>query len=174
MAKDSFFIRSTKDLGNTNAYHEKEIDLGAFIDVAGGTILRLHSMQVVWSDSAGTSTVVADETVGAAQFQLLTQSQNSIVLASDKAVIASGRILAQAGVGYAAPLGAHYPGNVTDTVDLSPSFWSNGYLIATESLYLGGSASTEFPGDQYVTVILECTTEKMTKSNAMALSLSQQ
>ena len=172
MAKDSFFIRSTKDVGNTNTYHEKEIDLGAFIDVQGGTILKIHNIQVVWSDNTGRSTLIDDDTTAAAQFQLLTQTQSDIVLASDKAVVASGRVIANGG--NFVVIGSHLPTAVYEDFDLNPSTFTNGYLVATETMYLGGSASTDWPGDQYVSIILECTTEKMTKSSAMALALSQQ
>jgi hypothetical protein len=52
--------------------------------------------------------------------------------------------------------------------------WTNGYLIGVESLYLGGEASSGFAGNVYVTIVLECTVEKMSQSAAMALALSQQ
>ena len=41
-------------------------------------------------------------------------------------------------------------------------------------MYLGGSASTDFAGDVYITVVIECTVETLSQSAAMALALSQQ
>ena len=105
----------------------------------------------------------------AAQFQLLTQTQSDIVLASDKAVVASGRVIAFNDQGL-----AHLPSNVSEDFDQNPSDYRNGYLIAVEQMYLGGSASLDWTSENYITLILECTTEKMTSKAAMALSLSQQ
>ena len=173
MAKESFFIRATKDLGNTNTYHEEEIDVGAFVDVQGGTLLKIHGIQVVYSDNTGRSTNINDGETAATQWQLLTQTKTDIVLTEDKAVIASGRIIAD-GTTFSGPVGDHLPSYVGEDFDLNPTQWVNGYLIATESLYFGGSASQGWTGDQYVTVILECTTQKMTNKSAMALALSQQ
>ena len=51
--------------------------------------------------------------------------------------------------------------------------WTNGYLIAVESLYLGAQQAS-IVNDTDISVILECTVETMTQAAAMALSLSQQ
>jgi len=174
MAKtDSFFIRSTKDLGNTNTFHEKEIDLGAFVDALGKSVLRVLNVAVIFSDNTGRSTVINDTESAATQWQLTTQTQSDIVLASNKSVIASGRVIAGAQTNYIIG-GSHIPGYVSQDFDVSPQHWSNGYLVGVDTIYLGGSASTEWPGDQYVTVILECVVETLSQSGAMALALSQQ
>ncbi|HIA03076.1 MAG TPA: hypothetical protein EYN66_14420 [Myxococcales bacterium] len=173
MAKESFFIRTTKNLGNTNAYHQREIDIGAFVDVQGGTILKIHGVQIVWSDDNGRSTNIPDGDTAASQWQLTTQTQSDIVFASDKAVVASGRVIAD-GTTFAGPVGDHLPSYVGNDFDLDVSVWTNGYLVAVETMYFGGSASTGWHGDQYCTIVLECTTQKMTNKAAMALALSQQ
>lgn len=166
---DSFFIRSTKDLGNTNTYHEKSIDLGAFVDALGKSVLRIHNVEVVWSDNTGRSSSMQLDSAGVAQFQLLTQSQTDIVLASDKSVIASGKMHAwnpQGTVELAAV--------VSGDMDFGPQHWTNGYLVGVETIYLGGAANTSWEGDLYCTVILECTVETLSEKAAMALALSQQ
>jgi len=99
----------------------------------------------------------------------MTQTQNDIVLASDKSVIASGKIHERNSLG--APSLATW---VTDMVDVGPQHWTNGYLVGVEQLYFGGSASTGFVGDLYCTIILECTVETLNEKAAMALALSQQ
>jgi hypothetical protein len=50
--------------------------------------------------------------------------------------------------------------------------WTNGYLIAVESLYLGCQQGADILSQ--VSIILECTSETMSQAAAMALSLSQQ
>jgi hypothetical protein len=175
MAKtDTFFIRQTVNAGNTAGYNQEEIDLGAFVDALGKSVLRIHSVESVWSDDNGASTTVEDQEVAASQWQLTTQSQDGLVRADNKSLIASGRVTAAAFSGYAGVLGQHYPGTVNDQFDIGPQQWKKGYLIGVDSIYLGGSASSEWSGSQYLTVLLECTVETLSANAAMALALSQQ
>ena len=51
--------------------------------------------------------------------------------------------------------------------------FTDGYLIAVESLYLG-ARDTGLTNDTSVSIVLECTVETLTQSAAMALALSQQ
>jgi hypothetical protein len=171
--RDSFFIRSTKDLGNTNTFHEKSIDLGAYVDAMNETVLRIHNISVIYSDNTGESTTLLVQNESAAtQWQLTTQSQTAIVLGEDKSLVASGRIIATS---TGSPGGPPFlPSSVDEDFDLAPQQWTNGYLVGVEQMYLGGNASTGWAGDQYVSIILECTVEKLTKGAAMALALSQQ
>jgi len=169
MAKDSFFIRKTVNTEKDNSYHEDDWDIGAFVNASDGTILRILGVQVMWSDSTGRSVGIQGNDSAVSQWQLLTQTQNDIVLASDKAVIATGRVNAFNDQGL-----AHLPSGVSEALDLNPINYRNGYLVAVETLYLGGSSTVEWTSNQHVTIILECVTEKMTSKSAMALSLSQQ
>jgi hypothetical protein len=164
MAKDSFFIRATTNIGNTATYAERAIDMGAYVDALSSSIVRIHNIAVTFSDAFGTSNTVTGP--AAAQFQLVTNSQDDTVLPSDKSVIASGRI-------HVDGAGA-LPTYVSQDFDILPQMWNNGYLVGVEALYLGGEASAGFAGNVYVTVVLECTVEKMSQSAAMALALSQQ
>ena len=166
---DSFFIRATKDLGNTNTFHEKAIDLGAYVDALGKSILRIHNIQVTYSDSSGRSSEIVGNEVGVAQWQLTTQSMPDLVLSSNRSVVSDGRIHMFNDQG-----SAKLASQVTDVNGINLHEWTNGYLIAVESLYLGGSASQGFVGDAYVSIVMECTVETMSQSAAMALALSQQ
>ena len=169
MAKDSFFIRKTLDVGNTASFLERPIDLGAYVDALNKTVLRIHNVQVTYSDNTGRSSQINAGQTGVAQWQLTTQTQSDIVRDDDKSVISSGRCHMHNG-GAAAGLADQ----VTDANGLNLQEWTNGYLVATEQIFLGGSGSSGFVGDAYVTVVLECTTETMSQSAAMALALSQQ
>lgn len=170
MAKsDSFFIRSTKDVGNTNTFHQKTIDLGAYVDALGKSVLRIHNIQVTYSDNTGRSSTIAANEVGVAQWQLTTQSQGDIVLPSDKSVISSGRVHMFNDQG-----SAKLASQVSDMNDVNLQDWTNGYLVGVEQIYFGGAATTTFTGDVYISVVLECTVETLSQSAAMALALSQQ
>lgn len=161
---DSFFIRADLNCGNTANYNETPIDLGAYVDALGKSVLRIHNIAVSFSDSTGTSSIVSSE--AAAQFQLLTQSQADTVLPSNRAIIASGKIAVD-GNGAVATY-------VSQDFDNLPQLWTNGYLVAVDSIFLGGEASAGFAGNVYCSIVMECTVETMTQAAAMALALSQQ
>lgn len=171
-SKDSFFIRETINIGKTSTFVEEQIDIGFVVDALNETVLRVHNMAVAYTDSNGTTIHIDDDTSAAAQFQLTTQSQDSMVMLSDKSVVASGNLIGS-GDGFAA-IGDHIPTYLHNDFDLSPQHWTNGYLVGVEAIYLGGEASTDWTEEVYVSVCLECTAEKLTKGAAMALALSQQ
>jgi len=161
---DSFFIRATLDCGNSNLFQQESIDLGAYVDALGKSVLRIHNIAVTFSDNTGRSNLISSE--AAAQFQLTTQSQADIVLPSNRAVISSGKLAVDGAGGVATYVSTDY--------DNLPQLWTNGYLVAVDTIFLGGAASTGFAGDTYCSIVMECTVETMTQAAAMALSLSQQ
>lgn len=166
---DSFFLRQTVDVGNTNTFHQVNMDLGAYVDALGKSVLRIHNIQVTYSDNSGASSTVAANEVGVAQWQITTQSQGALVLSSNRSVVSDGRVHMFNDQG-----SPKLASNVSDANGLNVHDWTNGYLIAVEQMYLGGSATTTFEGDVYISVVLECTVETLSQSAAMALALSQQ
>ena len=165
---DSFFIRSDVTETAANTYSEIGIDLGAYVDALGKSVLRIHNIAVSITDTNGKS---PDGTVGAgaAQFQLVTQSQvgTGIVLASNRSIVSSGL------------LNVYFPSTgvasiVSDEFDNVPQLWTNGYLIAVDQMFLGFQSSGVFTDDLTCSVVMECTVETMTQAAAMALALSQQ
>ena len=168
---DSFFIRHSLTTDNTGSFVQDPIDLGAFVDALGKSVLRIHNIAVSFTDSAGNAAQLkAASDSAACQFQLTTQTQTDTVLSSDKSVIATGIVYAQNSFGTDEfPLLSH-------DMDVHPQLWSNGYLVAVETIYLGGEASTGWVDaeDMTVSIVMECTVETATKEAAMALALSQQ
>jgi len=172
MAKsDSFFIRASCDIGNNNAteWNQTNIDLGAYVDALGKSVLRIHNIAVSITDADGASPDLLADKDGAAQFQISTQSQTGLVLATNKGLVASGMVNAEETSG-----ADGVAGNVSESYDNLPQLWTNGYLVAVETMYLSGQASTGFKEAVTVSVVMECTVESMTKDAAMALALSQQ
>ena len=169
--KDSFFIRHSLMVDNSGTFVQDPIDLGAFVDALGGSILRVHNLAVQFSDSTGNAAqVLAASDSAAVQFQLTTQTQTDTILASDKSVIASGIIYAQNSfTSDEFPLLSH-------DMDVLPQLWTNGYLVAVETIYLGGEASSGWVAaeDMTISVVMECTVEKATRESGIALALSQQ
>ena len=172
MAKsDSFFIRATQNIENDNNFYEGAIDLGAYVDALGKSVLRIHNIAVAFTDSTGRSPDLktGGETTCAAQFQLTTQSYSDIVLGTNKSVIAQGQINA-----IRVPNSTGVASSVSHDLDNLPQLWTNGYLVAVDSIYLGGAALSTWNEEVYVTVTMECTVESMSQASAMALALSQQ
>jgi len=172
MAKsDSFFIRASCDIGNDNAaeWNQTTIDLGAYVDALGKSVLRIHNIAVSMTDANGASASLLATEAGAAQFQLSTQTQTALVLPTNKGIIATGMLNAANDAS-----GASVAYNVSESFDNLPQLWTNGYLIAVDQMYLSGQASTGFKDPVTVSVVCECTVETMSQAAAMALALSQQ
>jgi len=170
MAKtDSFFIRHAVNIDNNNSYQQSTIDLGAYVDALGKSVLRIHNIAVSYSDAAGRTPDMTSGGIGSADFQLCTQTQTDMVVPGDnKSVVASGRLTADR------RSGAGVPSSTSNDLDVAPQHWTQGYLIAVEQLYLGGAATSGFAEDVVVSVVMECTSESLSKEAALALALSQQ
>jgi len=164
MAKsDSFFIRA-KVSTNGTTYAQNSIDLGAYVDALGKSVLRIHGVSVQYG-SPTQLPEASNNTNSMTAYQLTTQSQTEMVDATDRSLISSGKLM----VG----TGATNNTSVTDRVDISPEMFRNGYLVAVEQIYIATDSAVAAACDQ-VSVVLECTVETLSQSAAMALALSQQ
>ena len=172
MAKsDSFFIRSSLLVGNLGSFKEDSIDLGAYVDALGKSVLRIHNIAVTFSDKNGNAAQIQQTADSAAmQFQLTTQSQSDTVVAANRSVVATGIVY---GVNQ---FGTDEFPQLYEDMDNLPQLWTNGYLIAVDRLYLGGEASTGWVAadEMTISIVMECTVETMSTAAAMALALSQQ
>jgi len=171
MAKsDSFFIRAELTTDNSNAFVQTTIPLGSYVDALGQAVLRVHGVEYEWIADDGDSPTMAGDTASQACFQITTQSQSALVSLFDKSMVAKGQLWARnpdATVGVPAQ---------TYNDSHSPQDFTNGYLVAVETLYLGGKAGSNWTAadNLKISVVMECTVEKMSQSAAMALALSQQ
>jgi len=160
---DSFFVRG-KVTNNGTTFAQTSIDLGAYVDALGKSVLRIHNIAVKYN--VGGAPIGAPG-IGSYNFQLTTQSQTSLVGIDDKSVIASGNLF------QAADAATIVVSN--DNLDVGPQSWRNGYLVGVEQIYLGtqdGGTLAMGAGD--IEIMLECTVETLSQSAAMALALSQQ
>ena len=108
------------------------------------------------------------DTVGDAVWQLTTQSQTGLVLLTDDSFVNGGRAALRN-----PDSSASSPTQSWESQLLAQDY-ENGYVIAVPNLYLGGYGGSNFTEDVYFSIILECTTEPMTKANAVSLAISQQ
>jgi len=167
MAKtDSFFIRGIiKD--NGTAFAQASIDLGAYVDALGKSVLRIHNVAHRWTTLGNNTPYPGPGNLGSSQWQLTTQSQTQIVNFIDKSLVASGHIDVQVGGTSGTEVVM-----ISDSVDLSPQRFTKGYLVGVEQIYLGFDQDAGLCDG--AEVILECTVETLSQSAAMALALSQQ
>ena len=165
---DSFFIRAEISGLTAGTFDQTSIDLGAYVDALGKSVMRIHRVAVQYDYAGGTPLVAAANSEGRVNFQLTTQSQTALTNAADKSVISTGHLDVMNGSAI-----ANATTSISDSVDLSPQEWTNGYLIGVEQIYLGGSA-TNLQNPIGIVVVMECTVETLNQSAAMALALSQQ
>ena len=167
MAKtDSFFIRASTDFNGTT-FTQSSIDLGAYVDALGKSVLRIHNIAVQWGGPTETITITPNAEERNA-FQLTTLSQRAMVDVTDKSVISSGSVSASAGA-------AGEMLTLTDALDIAPQHWTQGYLVGVEQIYLGvDSTSAVNLALTGCNIVLECTVETLSSAAAMALALSQQ
>ena len=164
---DSFFIRS-KVTSTGGAFSQTEVDLGAYVDALGKSVLRIHSIAVqTYPGIIGNDWDIPAGTEANLSWQLTTQNQAALVDASDRSVVSSGRLDIANG---SATQGYTFLSNDSDIL---PQDWTNGYLIAVESLYLGADADVQISSGEVV-IVMECTVETLSQQAAMALALSQQ
>jgi hypothetical protein len=168
MAKsDTFFIRAR--LPYTLGFNQTPIDLGAYVDALGKSVLRCHRVSVQYVFGAfqapNISTAGADADIA---WQLTTQSQNALVDAADKSVVSSGQLHVSSET-----LANSFTA-ITETTDINPQDWQNGYLIGVEQIYLGGQMGANFQFEPDIVIVMECSVESLSSSAAMALALSQQ
>ena len=105
---------------------------------------------------------------GEVTWQITTSTQSATILANDDSFLMGGH----AGVRNS-DSSANPPSDAWES-SLMPQDFTAGQVVAVPSLFLGGFIGSEFDEDAYLTVILECTTEAMSKANAVALAISQQ
>lgn len=171
MAKsDSFFIRAELTTDNSDTFVQTTIPLGSYVDALGQAVLRIHNVEYEWISADGTAPTMAANQAGSASCQITTQSQTGLVSLDNKSVAFKSQLWARN------PDSAVNPPTQVYNDSHAPQHFSNGYLIAVETLYLGGRAESDWTAgdDLKVAVVLECTVEKMSQSAAMALALSQQ
>jgi len=166
MAKsDSFFIRAKVSTAG-GVFQDSPIDLGFAVDALGKSVLRIHNIQTqIYNTGTGFAWSTSGEE--SLTWNLTTQRQTSVVNCTDKSLIASGSMLT-------ADDSSNLLQLMSETADVNPTHFTNGYLVAVEQIYLGANTASAVGTEADVCLLIECTVESMTAAKAMALSLSQQ
>jgi hypothetical protein len=174
MAKsDSFFIRA-QAITSGSTYIETEIDLGSFVNlgVSKSTLMRIHNIAVQFADvtTGPAGAIYTLTTNGKIGWQVCTQTQTSLLEASDKSIVASGGLTLLGD-----PTSTAHPTSNNESEDVNPQAWTNGYLVGVDALFLAvDTAGTVTTGEVIVSIVIECTLENATQASSVALALSQQ
>ena len=176
MAKgtDNFFIRAFVTPDDTDTYQQATIDLGSYVNlgVTKSTALRILNIEGEWVAADGTPPQMDANTASTATWQLCTTSQTGLVRLDNKSVVGKGQMWARNGDSAAA---GNSPSIVYSDSHL-PQMFTEGYLVAVESLFLGGQAGQDWEAGANLTfsMVMECRLESITQTNAVSLALSQQ
>lgn len=170
MAKNPFFLRgSVTTLGN-GTYAQTEIDLGSYTNLGSSKpeVLKIHKAHLYITDVAGNAPEMDADKAATAQYQITTQSQTAMVLATDDSFVLGG-------VGaFRNPDSNQEPPAQAWEQGIMPQDYVNGYTVAVPSLFLGGFTGADWSESVLFSIVLECTTEPMSKANAVSLAISQQ
>jgi hypothetical protein len=170
MAKNTFLIRASVNGGNAGAFAQEEIDLGSYTNLGSSKpeVLRLHRTIVNLTNGSGAIPTMTGDKGDSASWQLTTQSQTGMVAMTDDSYVAGGV------AAFRNPDSETIAPTQTFTEQILAQDYSAGYVIAVPSLFLGCLVGGNFAADGHYEVILECSTEPMSKANAVSLAISQQ
>lgn len=165
---ESFFLRAQVTSNGVN-FAQTTIPLGSYVDVLGQAILKIHGVYPAVRNAGNNLPYEMDLTSAteSMSWQLTTQTQTEIQGLTDKSVIASGGCIQTFDSNSLMVFSSLME-------DMNVQTFQNGYLVATEDIYLGIDKSTGTGTECDVDIIIECSVVKMSTSKALALALSQQ
>jgi len=170
MAKNTFFIRAQVNAEDDASFYQAEIDLGSYTNLGSSKpeVLRIHEIQAFVHDSDGEVPNMTGDKAETATWQLTTQTQADLVTPLDDSYVAGAM------GAWRNPDSETGPPSQSFVQQLLAQDWQNGYVVAVPSLFLGGLTGPNWAEDVYISLIMECSTEAMTKANAVSLAVSQQ
>jgi len=184
MAKgETFFIRAQviTDI-TTQDRQETEIDLGAYVNLGlkQSTLMRVHGVQIQLCDSQGlpplmdvsagggvsksaycSAAITTKRYINTADPDAMPQLNDDATMYSSSFIMTNMNTDKDQGI-------------VSHDLDIAPQHLSQGYLVGVDSLFLYGAADNAWDEAPYLNVLIECSLESATQSNAVALALSQQ
>ena len=180
MARDTFFLRGQVITDDANQNRdESTIDLGAFVNL-GTTkpqVLRIHSIQMQVCDSIGLPpTVDASGSIGEERTAFLAAAittKATDLVSTSMPQLNDDEVIFTASVNVTNGRNSIDNGMSSGFLDIAPQHLVNGMLVGVDTLYLYALSDDAFAEDVNVNFILECSTEGVTKENAVGLALSQ-
>lgn len=170
MAKNTFMIRGSVTTAGDDSFAQAEIDLGSYTNLGSSKpeVLRIHRAHVYITDTGGRPATMNGDKAGDLCWQLTTQSQSALVLATDDSFVFGGNAAVRN------PDSETFAPSQAFEQLILPQDYVAGAVIAVPTLFVGALSGTQFDESVVFSVILECTTEAMSKANAVSLAISQQ
>jgi len=180
MARDTFFLRGqvVTDDADQNR-DEATIDLGAFVNLGSSKpqVLRIHSIQMQVCDSLGLPPAVdASGAVGEQRTAFLgacIATKSTDLSATAIPQLSDDEVIFTASVNVTNGRNGDDNGFTSSALDIAPQHLVNGMLVGVDTLYLYAISDDAFAEDVNVNFLLECSTEPISKDNAVGLALSQ-
>ena len=173
MAKTPFLIRHDITFSNAaQTINSNSLDLGSYTNLGSSKpeVLRLHKIDFMVTAADGELPDIAADATATVNWCMTTQENAAALpLASDDAFVA-GASLSYRNTDSG---GARQPSQGIEQ-NILPQSYLDGYVIAVPSLFFTGFVDADFDEDVVVSFVLQCTTEAMSKSNAVSLAISQQ
>ena len=182
MAKSTFFIRGRNIADHTTQTRvSSEIDLGAYVNL-GTTkpqVLRIHGIQIQICDVDG-----LPPAVDAAPTSPVGQPTNAFLACAITtketalAVDAMPDAYDDSTIFTASYVSSNFKhsddqGVISQYLDSTPQYLTNGQLIGVDTLYLYALPDNAWAENVHVNYVLECSVEPATRENAINLALSQ-
>jgi hypothetical protein len=168
----TFYLTERLQLAaGVNSTANDTIDLGAYVDVADRQGVLIHSVVFIYqgrdtANGAVTSYTQTMTTDGTTMVQLTDLNRGALVFADDRALIASGELVYDAG-GQTSHATDIYPDN------FGPSSASGGRIVINDQMYVRATNfGTIVAGTaQEVTVRIKCSVITLTQKDFMAIAL---
>jgi len=165
----TFFLRDTISTDGAN-FQSSATDISSFVNVLEGEILRVKKIWWEWRSDDGSAILNSDVGVNntsSAMASVSSESRTTVGAIRNSSVL-SGNIIY-----------VHGDSNgqidmITNETSSNPADFDDGYLIATDALYLNVDQTVDsFAADVNVAVMMECEMVKLSLSDAQAVLVSQ-
>jgi len=171
-----FFLRKTLTCLASGVFAQDNIDISSFVNLTRGECLRIRNIWFEWTDTDNLS--IDGDNVGATGAvkgvscagQITTDSKTSVHSFGATGMIAKNNIYAHIGAVKDVDM-------VQQDTGLNPYDFKDGYIVATDAIYLGSIMPTDadfrFLTDIKLTVLFECETVTLSREDATALLVGQ-
>ena len=164
-----FYLRKEQDTDGTN-FNQGELDVSSFVNPLQGEVINVTRVWFEWTSDNGGSIQGADigvNTGASAMATLSSESATAIKGFTSNALFAKNQIYAHTT--------ASKIDFMTQDDGLNPYEWDEGYLIATDAIYMGVDQNDvdSFANNIRCSAILECEVVKLSIEDAQAVLVSQ-
>lgn len=160
-----FYLTERVTIGAANTNYSDTIDLGAYVDVADRQGLLIHSVDFITQGGTGATAVqTAMGGDGSIFFQLTDLNRGGLVLADDRALVASGTLTADTSPYQFTMATDMFPDN------FGPTSAQGGRIVINDQIYFY-ARSTAYASDINVTVRIKASIITLSQKDFMAIAL---